>query len=193
MRLYSTGIWLAPMQLATEICDRASALEYLLSRINYERTSTVPYRSAEFKLDRMRNLLAMLGDPHLALRAVHIAGTKGKGSTAAMIASVLGEAGFTTGLYTSPHLERLEERFVINGRQCSPAEFVRLACDVQAAVAEMDRLAAAAGGSLSGPTFFEITTAMAMLHFARRNVHVAVLEVGLGGRLDSTNVCCPDV
>src|SRR5262245_33391863 len=128
------------MQLATEICDRASALEYLLGRINYERTSTVPYQSAAFKLDRMRQLLSLLGDPHLALKAVHIAGTKGKGSTAAMIASILSEAGFATGLYTSPHLERLEERFLVDGRECCNAEFVRLAVEVQAAAIEMDRL-----------------------------------------------------
>jgi len=181
------------MQLATEICDRASALEFLLGRINYERTSTIPYCSAEFKLDRMRSLLSLLGDPHLALRAVHIAGTKGKGSTASMIAAVLSAAGYSTGLYTSPHLERLEERFLVGGRQCEENRFVRLAAEVQAAVVELDRIASAAGDSTARPTFFEITTAMAMLHFAQCNVDAAVLEVGLGGRLDSTNVCCPEV
>ncbi len=181
------------MQLATDICDRASALEFLLGRINYERTSTVPYRSGEFKLDRMRALLALLGDPHLALRAVHIAGTKGKGSTASMIAAVLIAAGYSTGLYTSPHLERLEERFLVDGRQCTDHEFVRLAAEVQATVVELDRATASAGVASPGPTFFEVTTAMALLHFARSKVEAAVLEVGLGGRLDSTNVCRPEV
>ena len=180
---------LTSVTLATEISDRASALEYLLGRINYERTSTIPYASCDFKLDRMRALLALLGDPHLALRAVHIAGTKGKGSTAAMIASALSAAGYVTGLYTSPHLERLEERFVIDGRECVESQFVRLAADVQSAVLELEQ---SWPGSKSGPTFFEITTAMAMLHFARAKVDVAVLEVGLGGRLDSTNVCVPE-
>ena len=133
------------MQLASEICDRASALEFLLGRINYERTSMASYRSGEIKLDRMRDLLALLGDPQLAWPAIHVAGTKGKGSTSAMIASVLSQAGNRTGLYTSPHLERLEERLVIDGRQCSEAEFVRLAADVQGAVAQLDRQAAAVG------------------------------------------------
>jgi dihydrofolate synthase/folylpolyglutamate synthase len=181
------------MQLATDICDRASALDFLLGRINYERTSTIPYRSAEFKLDRMRRLLSLLHDPHLALRAVHIAGTKGKGSTASMIAAVLSAAGYSTGLYTSPHLERLEERFLVDGRQCDEKRFVALAVQVQAAVNELNRLAAAAGDASDIPTFFEITTAMAMLHFAQCNIDAAVLEVGLGGRLDSTNVCVPEV
>ena len=181
------------MQLASEICDRASALEFLLGRINYERTSMASYRSGEIKLDRMRDLLALLGDPQLAWPAIHVAGTKGKGSTSAMIASVLSQAGNRTGLYTSPHLERLEERLVIDGRQCSEAEFVRLAADVQGAVAQLDRQAAAVGDAAAPPTFFEITTAMAMLHFARQRVDAAVLEVGLGGRLDSTNVCRPQV
>jgi dihydrofolate synthase/folylpolyglutamate synthase len=90
-----------------EVCDYASALEFLLGRVNYERTSHIPYSSDDFKLDRMRRLLALVGDPHLGLKAVHIAGTKGKGSTAAMVASVLTAAGYRTGLYTSPHLERM--------------------------------------------------------------------------------------
>ena len=181
------------MQLANEICDRASALEFLLGRINYERTSAVPYRSSEFKLDRMKCLLALLGDPHLAFPAVHIAGTKGKGSTAAMIASVMSAAGYNTGLYTSPHLHRLEERFVVGEETCPEQDFVQLAARVQGSVIEWERQAASLGQAGSGPTFFEITTAMAMLHFAIRRVDVAVLEVGLGGRLDSTNLCRPDV
>src|SRR5687767_508676 len=95
-----------------------SAVEFLTRRINFERTTAVPYQSAEFKLDRMRRLMSLLGDPHLGLKAVHIAGTKGKGSTAAMIASVLEAAGYRTGLYTSPHLERIEERIVVDGQSC---------------------------------------------------------------------------
>ena len=181
---------LTSVTLATQIHDRASALEYLLGRINFERTSTIPYDSGEFKLDRMRALLARLGDPHLALRAVHITGTKGKGSTAGMIASALTAAGYATGLYTSPHLARLEERFVIDGQECNESQFVQLVAQVQSAVLELEQVWP---GSIGGPTFFEITTAMAMLHFARSRVDAAVLEVGLGGRLDSTNVCLPEV
>jgi dihydrofolate synthase/folylpolyglutamate synthase len=121
----------------------------------------------------------------------HIAGTKGKGSTAAMLAAMLSAAGRSTGLFTSPHLDRLEERMTVDGRCCAPEEFVELVDRIKPVVVEMDREAAAAGES--GPTYFELTTAMALLHFARRNVAAAVLEVGLGGRLDATNVCRPCV
>jgi dihydrofolate synthase/folylpolyglutamate synthase len=181
------------MQPALEVVDRQSALDYLFGRINYERTSGgVPYRSNEFKLDRMRRLLAGLGDPHLALKAIHIAGTKGKGSTAAMIASILRAADKKVGVYTSPHLVDLEERMVVDGRQCEPERFVGLVSELQQVAERMDR-DSIAHERRTGPTFFEITTAMAMLHFARQNVDAAVLEVGLGGRLDSTNVCEPVV
>jgi dihydrofolate synthase/folylpolyglutamate synthase len=168
------------------VTDYETALEFLLHRVNYERTSHIPYQSDGFKLDRMRQLLAAVGDPHLALKAVHIAGTKGKGSTAAMIAAVLMKAGYTTGLYTSPHLERIEERVAIDGAICPEARLVALAARLQEAV---DRI----GETDGGPTFFEITTALAFLHFAESKVDAAVLEVGLGGRLDSTNVCRPEV
>jgi dihydrofolate synthase/folylpolyglutamate synthase len=170
------------------VIDRDSALAYLQGRINYERTPHIPYRESEFKLDRMRHLLQRLGNPHLAFPALHIAGTKGKGSTATMAAAVLAAAGFRTGLYTSPHLERLEERLVINGEQCREREFVRWTAEIADVVAELD---ADTRCESRGATFFEITTALAFLHFARSNVDLAVLEVGLGGRLDSTNVCQP--
>src|SRR6266702_509729 len=98
--------------------ESPSLLAFLLRRINFERTTSIPYLSTEFKLDRMRRLMGLLGDPHLGLKAIHIAGTKGKGSTAAMTASVLASAGYRTGLYTSPHLDRIEERIVIGGQPC---------------------------------------------------------------------------
>jgi dihydrofolate synthase/folylpolyglutamate synthase len=173
------------------VCDYQSALDFLLRQINYERTSAIPYRSGEFKLDRMRRLLSLLGDPHLAVRAVHIAGTKGKGSTAAMVSGILRAAGLRTGLYTSPHLDRLEERIVVDGQLCTERDFVQLTSELEIAV--QDLADDAQFRQLGGPTFFEITTAMAFLYFARSAVDVAVLEVGLGGRLDSTNVCRPVV
>jgi dihydrofolate synthase/folylpolyglutamate synthase len=169
----------------------SAAIDFLKRRINYERTTSVPYLSAEFKLDRMRRLMGLLGDPQLGLKAIHIAGTKGKGSTAAMVASVLTAAGYKTGLYTSPHLERIEERLVIDGQICPSDRFLALAAEVQPAVEHLDRESEAQG--TTGPTFFEVTTAMAFLHFAQSRVDAAVLEVGLGGRLDSTNVCNPEV
>ena len=169
-----------------------AALDYLYGRVNYERASGGPPRGSGFNLQRMRELLARIDNPQLLFPAVHIAGTKGKGSTAVMIASVLQAAGYRTGLYTSPHLEYLEERIQIDGVRCSPAELMDLADAIRPAVVSLDDEAESAG-ALGPPTFFEITTAMAMLHFAREDVEVAVLEVGLGGRLDSTNVCRPAV
>lgn len=171
------------------ITDRDSALAFLTGRINYERTGRVPYRSNQLKLARMRRLLTELGEPQLACPTIHIAGTKGKGSTAAMTAAILQAAGMNVGLYSSPHLERIEERFTVNGRQCDESEFVALVRRVAAAVARVDQHCDA--NNESGPTFFEITTSLAWMRFAAHQVDCAVAEVGLGGRLDSTNVCHP--
>lgn len=172
------------------ISDRDAALAFLMQRINYERTSSIPYRSRNFKLDRMRELLGRLGNPQHRLRVVHIGGTKGKGSTAHMIADMLQAARLSVGLYTSPHLEHLEERFLIDGVPCSEQDLVETVREVAAVVEAMD------GGDESAeapvrPTYFEVTTAIAMLLFERRGVDFVVCEVGLGGRLDSTNVCEP--
>ncbi len=164
----------------------AAAVERLLGRIDYERTAAMPSGEAGLKLDRMRALLTQLGDPHAGLPIVHVAGTKGKGSTSAMIAAALSASGYRTGLFTSPHLDRVEQRIAIDGAPCSGEQLVALVDRVWPVVEAMDREG-------QGPTYFEITTAMALLHFAVRNVAAAVLEVGLGGRLDSTNVCTPRV
>lgn len=169
-----------------------AALDYLYGRINYEKASGGLPRGRELNLDRMRELLARSGDPQRRYPAIHIAGTKGKGSTATMIAQVLIAAGYRVGLYTSPHLDRLEERVQINGVSCTAEELSALANSIRPAVDSLDE-EAVCGNELGPPTFFEITTAMAMLHFSQAAVDVAVLEVGLGGRLDSTNVCQPIV
>jgi dihydrofolate synthase/folylpolyglutamate synthase len=169
--------------------ERAS--EFLLGRINYERVAEPPYGKRHMKLDRMRELLMRLGNPDAGLPIVHVAGTKGKGSTSAMVAGVLQAAGYETGLFTSPHLERIEERFVVNGLPCPSAELVALVEQLRPVVEQMDRAAETQG--LLGPTYFELTTAIALMHFAQRKVDIAVLEVGLGGRLDSTNVCQPAI
>lgn len=163
------------------------AVAYLLGRINYERNPSLADRQA-FRLDRMRRLLSLLGDPQEQIPAVHIAGTKGKGSTAVMTAAALSAAGHRTGLYTSPHLERFEERMRVDGDMPGPAEFVDVAAHVAEAVAALER----EGDGLAA-TYFEAATAMAWEFFARRGVQLAVLEVGLGGRLDATNVCRPQV
>lgn len=173
--------------------DRDAAEQFLFSRIDYERSTVIPYGKRDFRLDRMVRLMAQLGDPQRELKIVHVAGTKGKGSTAAMIASVLNAAGYRTGLYTSPHLLHVEERLRIDGIQCSAFDFVDLVERIKPVVAQLDAEAAAEDPSSHGPTYFEILTAMALMYFADARVDCAVLEVGLGGRLDSTNICLPAV
>jgi len=164
------------------------AITLLYERINYERTAdSAPYA---FRLQRMHEFLDRFDLHGIAGRdvpVVHIAGTKGKGSTASMVAAMLSAGGFRTGLYTSPHLLRLEERFTVDGQLATESEVVSLIHDVAAEGTRME----AAG--LGAPTFFEFSTAMALLHFRRRDCRAVVLEVGLGGRLDSTNVCYPAV
>jgi dihydrofolate synthase/folylpolyglutamate synthase len=162
-----------------------------MGRINYERTAFVPYQERQLKLDRMRQLLTRLGQPDAGMKIVHVAGTKGKGSTSAMIAAMLASAGYRTGVFSSPHIERIEERFAVDGQPCSADELVALVNRLIPIVRVMDEEAAADGDPTGGPTYFEITTAMSLLHFVERQVDAAVLEVGLGGRLDSTNVCLP--
>ncbi|GAA4464672.1 bifunctional folylpolyglutamate synthase/dihydrofolate synthase [Novipirellula rosea] len=165
------------------------SLDFLYERINYERISTTPARYP-FRLRRMVELAQRIGlgdhvhanSPIPPIPLVHIAGTKGKGSTAAMVAGILSKAGYRTGLYTSPHLNELEERFQINHVPCTANEIVSLVERIRSVVEEMDQEAG------SGPTFFELTTAMAMLHFQSQACDAVILEVGLGGRLDSTNV-----
>ena len=168
--------------------DYQDSLDYLYGRLNYERLG-MPKGSAELRLGRMRRLLRRLGDPHESLRIVHVAGTKGKGSTSAMLAAALTASGVRTGLFCSPHLHRLEERFRVDGREATPDELVALVDAVRPAVEALD------SGDRHyvhrGATFFEVTAAMGLLHFARKGAGVVVLEVGMGGRLDSTNVVRP--
>ncbi|MBX3421624.1 MAG: bifunctional folylpolyglutamate synthase/dihydrofolate synthase [Pirellulaceae bacterium] len=166
--------------------DYAAALCMLYERINYEKQNhAAPYTSQHYRLDRMRELLACLGHPDRQYPIIHIAGTKGKGTTATLLHDALSTAGWRVGLYTSPHLVRLEERFRVNGNQCSPEELVGLTGQVIDAAHQLEN------AGWERPTFFELTTAMGMLYFAQQQVNCTVLEVGLGGRLDSTNVCQP--
>ncbi len=169
---------------AHSINSFASALKYLLDRTDIERMRPDRVSQDMFKLDRMRDLLKFLGDPHLAFRSVHVAGTKGKGSTCEMIATCLETCGYTVGLYTSPHLTDVRERIRISRRSIGPSDFARLAARAAEAAAALPKDA-------GEPTFFELVTAMAFLHFADEAVDIAVIECGLGGRLDSTNVITP--
>src|SRR5215475_14342484 len=140
-------------------------------------------------LESVRALARGLDDPQRKFPAIHIAGTNGKGSTAAMTASVLRAAGLRAGLYTSPHLVSITERIRVDGDEIAPDEFARLGADVRAAG---ERLVAE-NALPAPPTFFEQVTMIAYLYFAERKVDLAVLEVGLGGRLDATNICEPVV
>lgn len=129
-------------------------------------------------LERITELMHLLGDPQKNLRFIHVAGTNGKGSTTAMLSSVLRKAGYRTGMYTSPHLWRVHERFCINGEDISDEELCAVAEEVRPAADQME----------DQPTEFEIITAMALVWFARKQCDVVVWEVGMGGRLDATNV-----
>jgi dihydrofolate synthase/folylpolyglutamate synthase len=157
------------------------ALSFWFSRINYEVRSARP---GDLKLERMRALLHLLGDPHDRVRLIHVTGTKGKGSTCAMLASVLHAAGYRVGLFTSPHLVHVEERIQIDGEPISREELAVRMEEVAAAVRQLEAV---------GPdiTFFEICAALGFLQFWYRRCDLAVIEVGLGGRFDSTNVCHP--
>jgi len=138
-------------------------------------------------LDNIHTLLEALGRPHRAFPSILIAGTNGKGSVAAMLTRILSENGFRTGLYTSPHLVRIEERIRIGERLITPGEFRRGLSRLKETV---DGLLAS-GHLKTPPTFFEVLTALAISHFARKKVDVAVLEVGMGGRFDATNAVTP--
>jgi len=157
-------------------------LDYLYSFVDYSLTRSIRYAPEKFDLDRMRDFLDYLGNPHQKYPVIHVAGTKGKGSVSALCASVLQAAGYNVGLYTSPHLQDYTERIQINGQQISEEDLVSLV--------DSFRSYLEAGTKL---TTFEITTALAFLYFAQQSVDVVVAEVGLGGRLDATNVVTPIV
>jgi len=138
-------------------------------------------------LQNIRAVLSALGDPQRKFPAVHVAGTNGKGSVCTMLASILREQGFRAGLYTSPHLVDVRERIRVNGRLIPGRDFDRLLGRIRRTI---DRLLAE-GRVEAHPTYFEVLTILAFLHFAERNVDIAVLEVGMGGRFDATNVIMP--
>ena len=162
------------------------ALSYILSFTDYEKLPAFLYTAANFDLRRMAELLQRVGNPHLTSPAIHLAGTKGKGSTAAMIASALSAAGYRTGLYTSPHLHTFRERFTIDGEMIAEEEFSALTERLQPEIDEVNRR-----HNYGELTTFEILTALAFAFFREQRVDFQVLEVGLGGRLDATNVVTP--
>ncbi|MBW3539149.1 MAG: bifunctional folylpolyglutamate synthase/dihydrofolate synthase [Planctomycetes bacterium] len=163
----------------------ADAIAFLYGRVDYERVPAVD-AARDFKLERIERLLGALSNPHLEIPAVHIAGTKGKGSTAVMTAEILSAAGYRTGLFTSPHVSRFEERMRVDGRSPSLDEVAELVEQLRGPAAALE-----ASDPALMPTFFELTTALAWLYFIRHGAELVVLEVGLGGRLDATNLCRP--
>ena len=156
--------------------------------MSYERTleyiHSVQWRGQKPGLERISALLDKLGNPHLDLKFVHIGGTNGKGSTAAMVESALRQAGYRTGLYTSPYINRFNERIRVDGRDIPDEDLVALVDEIRPFADAMEDL----------PSEFELITAIAFLYFKRQNCHIVVLEVGLGGEFDATNVIpCPEV
>lgn len=156
------------------------SLDFLYSFIDYSLKKNFRYSAEKFNLDRMRNFMHHLGDPQNDYGIIHVAGTKGKGSVCAFCASVLSAQGYDIGLYTSPHMVEFTERIQINGQNIPKADFVELVEQLKAVVPKVPEI-----------TTFELTTALAFLYFSQKKVHYAVFEVGLGGRLDATNIVDP--
>ncbi|MGG5462538.1 bifunctional folylpolyglutamate synthase/dihydrofolate synthase [Clostridium sp. B9] len=154
------------------------AMEYIVTASRF---------GMNFGLDRIEKVLEFLGDPHRDTKFIHIGGTNGKGSTTAMITSVLREAGYKVGMYTSPYLEEFEERIQINGENIKKEDLALLMNDVKNAIEKVVEL------GYESPTQFEIITALMFYYFSKKKVDYAVLEVGLGGRLDATNVISPEL
>lgn len=175
----------APVRAKKAFKSYQEALAYLLAKTDYEKEERVRYNVTTFSLERMEKLLSLLDNPHTKINTVHIAGTKGKGSTATMLARMLEANGYSVGLYTSPHLIHLHERITINSEMITEAEVLALMNRMHASIEKLSKD--------DPPTFFEIMTALAFSYFADRKIDIGVIETGLGGRLDSTNVISPKV
>ena len=157
-------------------------LDYLYSYIDYSLQKTFRYSPEKFDLGRMRDFMDGLGNPQNEYKILHVAGTKGKGSVSALCAGAILESGLKVGLYTSPHLQDYAERIQVDGVPIPHAELIALVEEIKPQIAESPEI-----------TTFEITTALAFIYFALCEVDIAVMEVGLGGRLDATNICNPEV
>ncbi len=159
------------------------AIKWLKSRENLEKTRVARYNSEEYKLDRTVQLMKAMGNPHKSLKCVHVVGTVGKGSVTTMISSMLQNAGYTVGSYTSPHLEDVRERISINKEYIPKKDFIDLCANIEQVSNDIK----------IEPTYFEIMTVMGITYFANQAVDIAIIEAGLGGRLDCTNVISPEL
>ncbi len=163
-------------------------LDYIYSFVNYEVSPAVAYNRRFYNIKRVEELLARVGNPHLKPKSVHIAGTKGKGSTTVMIARVLTESGYKTGLSVKPHLIDLRERFQIDNELISEEELISITERLKPEITEVNRKA-----TYGRLTTFEILTAIGFVFYAAHHADFQVVEVGLGGTLDATNVIVPEV
>ncbi len=161
------------------------ALDYLYSFINYEANSSFPYKSINYNVDRTVKLLNLLRNPERNTKIIHIAGTKGKGSICKILSSLLKVQNYRTGLFTSPHIERVNERIEVDGREINDSEIIRILNIFQSIIADFP--------PDNKPTTFEILTAMAMFYFHVRGAKHIILETGMGGRFDSTNFSDPAI
>jgi len=168
--------------------DYQQAIDYLSSYTDYEVVPRLAHNAANYDLRRVEELLSRLGNPHLKAKSIHIAGTNGKGSTAAMIASVLTISGYTTGLYTSPHLHTWRERIRVDGELISEVELAALVERLKPEVEAVNQRA-----TYGRLTTFELLTVLAFAHFVTKGGDFQVLEVGMGGKFDATNVINPEV
>ena len=156
------------------------ALDYIYSFVDFSRTHQENLSAEHFDLSRMIKFMALLDSPQDDFQSLHIAGSKGKGSVSALCASVLQQAGYQVGLYTSPHLKDFEERMQVNQKPIPRDLLANYVEEIKPAVSRVQ-----------GLTTFEIMTGLAFLYFSRQDVDFAVIEVGLGGRLDATNIITP--
>jgi dihydrofolate synthase/folylpolyglutamate synthase len=163
----------------------SDAITYLFDRTDYEKEKRLSYNVNTFNLSRMEKFLSLLGNPHRKTRTVHIAGTKGKGSTATMLAKMLEANNYKVGLYTSPHVTNLHERIMVNSNMITEDQMLNLFNRIYAPVEKISKN--------EELTFFEIMTALAFMHFADVKTDIAIIETGMGGRLDSTNLIKPEV
>jgi dihydrofolate synthase / folylpolyglutamate synthase len=168
--------------------DYKQAVDFIFGYTNYEVVPRTPHTMATYDLRRLYELLGKIGNPHTKAKSLHIAGTNGKGSTSAMLAAVLTNAGYTTGLYTSPHLITMRERIMVDGVPIPEESVARIMTRIRPEIEEVNRRATY--GTL---TVFELLTVLAFAYFAEKKVDFQVMEVGLGGRFDATNVIVPEV